>query len=98
MTFENICSIGAPCATLWDYLTDIPKVANCLPGVEQVTSVEEGKYTGVISMKVGVVKLHLSGKLSVELMDKERHSAIMEVYAVDQKTSGMHPGRLSTRL
>src|SRR5690349_704447 len=98
MTFENICSIGAPCPTLWDYLTDIPKVANCLPGVEQVVSVEEGKYTGVIAMKVGVVKLRLSGKLSVELMDKEKRSAIMVVEAVDQKISGMIQGKVSMRL
>ena len=98
MTFENICSIGAPCPTLWDFLTDIPKVAGCLPGVEEVNAVSEGKYTGIISMKVGVVKLRLSGKLSVEVMDKERRSAVMVVEAVDQKISGMIQGKLSMRL
>ena len=98
MTFENICSIAAPCPVLWDYLTDIPKVAGCLPGVEQVNPGDAGKYTGVIAMKVGVVKLRLSGKLTVEVMDKERRSAVMSVEAVDQKISGMIQGKLSMRL
>ena len=98
MTFENICSIGVPCPTLWDYLTDIPKVATCLPGVEEVNAPEEGKYTGVITVKVGAVKLRLSGKITVELMDKETRSAIMAVEAVDQKISGMVRGKLTLRL
>ena len=98
MKFENTCSIGAPCPTIWDYLTDIPKVANCLPGVEEVHALKEGEYGGVMSLKVGPVKLRLSGKISIELMDQERHSATMSVEASDQKINGMVRGKLTMRL
>jgi uncharacterized protein len=96
--FENICSISVACPTLWDFLTDIPKVATCLPGVEEVNALEGGKYSGVITLKVGAVKLRLSGKISVELMDQEKRSAIMAVEAKDQKISGMIQGKLTMRL
>ena len=98
MKFENICSIGAPCPAMWEFLTDIPKVAACLPGVEEVHALGEGKYGGVISLKIGVVKLRLSGKISIEVMDKEQRSAALSVEAVDQKISGMMQGRLTMKL
>jgi carbon monoxide dehydrogenase subunit G len=98
MKFENICSIGAPCPTIWDYVTDIPKVAQCLPGVEEVRALEEGKYGGALSLKVGAVKLRLAGKISIERMDQEKHAATMSFEAADQKISGMVRGSLTLQL
>jgi len=96
--FQNSCVINAPSQKLWSFLIDIPSVARCLPGVEEVNAVEEGKYVGVIAVKVGVIKLRLSGKITVELMDHERHVASMRVEAADQRISGMVQGMLSMNL
>lgn len=98
MKFQNSCVIKAPSQKLWSFLIDIPSVARCLPGVEEVNALEEGKYVGVITVKVGVVKLRLSGKISIEAMDHERHVATMRVEAADQRISGMVQGMLSMNL
>jgi len=98
MKFENSCVIAVPCAKLWDYLTDIPKVATCLPGVEEVNALEDGKYAGILSLKVGIIKLRMSGKITIDLMDKEHHTAAMSVQASDQRISGMIQGKMTMSL
>lgn len=98
MKFENSCVIKAPCSQLWDYLTDIPKVAGCLPGVEEVNSTEPNKYSGSLVVKVGIIKLKMSGKITVDVMDKETHTAAMSVQASDARISGMIHGKLTMKL
>jgi carbon monoxide dehydrogenase subunit G len=98
MKFDNVCVIRVPRSKLWDFMTVIPNVAKCLPGVEEVTELEGGKFAGIIMVKVGIVKMRLSGKITIEVMDKERHLAIMSVQAADQRISGMIQGKLRMNL
>lgn len=98
MNFQNICLIGAPSQKLWEFLTDIPAVATCLPGVEQVSAQDAGHYVGIIVLKVGVIKLRLSGKIAIEVMDHSSRTATMRVEASDQRISGMIQGKLTMNL
>ncbi len=98
MNFTNHCLISASPQKLWEFLTDIPKVATCLPGVEEVNKVDDTHYLGIITQKVGVVKLRLSGKIEIEKMDAATHTAIMRVEANDQRISGMIQGKLTMNL
>jgi carbon monoxide dehydrogenase subunit G len=96
--FQNSCVIGAPSEKLWAFLTAIPEVAGCMPGVEEVKAVEEGKYVGIVTVKVGMVKLRLNGTIAIEFMDAERQTASMRVEAADQRISGMIQGKLTMSL
>jgi len=49
-------------------------------------------------VKVGMVKLRLSGRITIELMDAERHVASLRVEAADQKISGMIQGTMTMNL
>ena len=98
MNFGNTCTIPVQIAKLWDFMTAIPKVATCLPGVEAVEALEEGKYSGVILLKVGVIKLRLSGKITIEQMDHATHLAAMSVQAADARISGLIQGKLTMNL
>jgi carbon monoxide dehydrogenase subunit G len=98
MNFTNHCLISVPPSTLWEFLTDIPKVATCLPGVEEVDKVDDTHYKGIITQKVGVVKLRLSGKIEIETMDAAARKAVMKVEANDQRISGMIQGKLTMNL
>ena len=98
MKFENNCIIPVPQSKLWAFLTDIPKVATCLPGVEEVHAVDEKNYSGTLSVKVGIIKLRMSGKILIEQMDAASHTAIMAVQASDQRISGMVQGRMTMSL
>ena len=96
MKFQNECVIAVPSRKLWDFLTDIPSVARCLPGVEEVKPTEEGKYVGTIMLKMGVVKLRLAGNITIEVMDAERYVATMGVQAADERISGLIQGKTET--
>jgi uncharacterized protein len=98
LKFQNECVIRVPSRKLWNFLTDIPSVARCLPGVEQVNAAGEGKYAGTLALKIGVIKLRLAGNLTVEVMDAERQVATMGVQAADERISGLIQGTISMHL
>ena len=98
MKFENRCVIPVARARLWDYMTVVPQVALCLPGVVEVNALEDGNFDGILAFKVGVVKLRLSGKISIELMDHHSRRAMMTLQAADQRISGMIRGKLTMNL
>ena len=98
MKFQNECVIRVPSRKLWEFLTDIPSVARCLPGVEEVNSTENGKYVGTIVLKMGVVKLRLKGNITIEVMDAATYTAAMGVSAADERISGLIQGKLSMNL
>ncbi len=60
MIFEGKIDIGAPRAKTWDFLTDINRFASCLPGLEQVTQIDERTFDGLIGATVGPI----SGKFA----------------------------------
>lgn len=60
MIFEGKIDIGAPRAKAWNFLTDINRFASCLPGLEQVTQIDERTFDGLIGATVGPI----SGKFA----------------------------------
>ena len=60
MIFEGKIEVAASSLEVWNFLMDIEKFAACLPGVEQVTQVDERTFDGVISAAVGPI----SGKFT----------------------------------
>ena len=98
MKLENSCVIRAPSQKLWEYMTVIPNVATCLPGVEEVHALEDGKFAGTVLLKIGVIKLRLAGNITIERIDPERQVATMSVQAADQRISGLIQGRLTMNL
>ena len=60
MIFEGKIEVAAPSLRVWEFLMDIDKFTPCLPGLEQVTQVDERTFDGVISAAVGPI----SGKFT----------------------------------
>ena len=98
MKFENSCIIAVSRQALWDYVIVVPNVAACMPGVEEVQALDDHRFTGVLSLKVGIVKLRLRGEILVEFMDPTSYMARMSVLAADPKVSGRVQARLTLQL
>lgn len=98
MKLENTCVVQVPRQKLWEFLTVIPNVAECLPGVEEVNEIDKQNYEGAIRVKVGIVKLRLRGKIKVEFMDNEQYTGSLAVQAADQKIAGLVQGKMQLRL
>jgi uncharacterized protein len=60
VNFEGSISIKAPRENVWALLLDIDRFSACVPGVEEVTQVDERTFDGLIQATVGP----MSGKFS----------------------------------
>lgn len=55
MLYEGHSEVGAPPAAVWPVLLDVNQLAALLPGVQQVTQVDDATFDGVIVAAVGPI-------------------------------------------
>ena len=60
MIFEDTITIKAPATKVWDFLLDPDCLAACMPGVENVTRIDDRTFDAAIAARVGPI----SGKFS----------------------------------
>lgn len=60
MIFEDKIIINAPAAKVWDFLLDPNCIAACMPGVENVTQIDDRTFDAAIAASVGPI----SGKFN----------------------------------
>jgi len=61
MQIKDSFVIKAPQNKVWEFLFDIPKLSQCVPGIEAVEVVDEKTYRGKLVVKVGPIKSAFSG-------------------------------------
>jgi uncharacterized protein len=83
---------------LWEFLMDVPKVAQSLPGVESVKQLDESTYEGVLKVRVGPIGLNLTGKIFLEQKDKQNWKAALRAEASDRMAAGAVRGKTAMQL
>ncbi len=83
---------------LWNFLMDIPKVAQSLPGVEKVDRIDDSTYQGTLKVRVGPISLNLQGKIILEQRDHENYRATIRAEASDRMVSGAVRGKTTMEL
>jgi carbon monoxide dehydrogenase subunit G len=63
MQIKDSFVINAPQETVWDFLFDIPKLSQCIPGIESLEVVDDRTYRGKLVVKVGPIKSEFTGKV-----------------------------------
>ena len=57
MQLKGNITIRAPRKKVWDFLTDLNQIGQCVPRVEKIETIElVKKYRGVVSVGLGSVK------------------------------------------
>lgn len=97
MRFENTVIIQAPRQVVWDYLSDFPRAAECLPGVESVKQLDTGDYEGTMKIRIGPIGLSLSGTVSLE-MDESEGRWSMRIQARDRRVGAGVSATIKTAL
>lgn len=87
MQLVNTFSVDAPLAVAWSTLTDIPKVAACIPGAE-LHDQDGDQYHARVAVKVGPVGLTLAGTATVVSRDDAAHEMVVRGRATDRKGNG----------
>lgn len=79
MQIKDSFVIYAPQATVWDFLFDIPRQSQCIPGIESVVVVNDKTYRGKLIVKVGPIRTEFTGKVTLtEVQAPDRIAGIVE--------------------
>src|SRR5262249_46146616 len=90
--------VQAPPDAVWSFLTDLPRVARCLPGAAIGEKVDEKTSTGTITVKVGPVSSTYRGKVTFERLDPVAHTAEIVATGQDVRGKGGADMRLTSSL
>jgi carbon monoxide dehydrogenase subunit G len=88
MKLEQSFEVEAPIDAVWAALTDVERVAPCLPGAEVTGTDDDGNYTGTFQVKLGPTTAAYRGKLKMEDLDEASHRATMRAEGTDKRGQG----------
>jgi carbon monoxide dehydrogenase subunit G len=88
MILDQKVIVPAAPERVWDFVMDVPSVAECVPGVESVEQVSDDEYVGALKVRVGPIGVRLEGKVTVVERNAEEQRAQMNVAAVDRRIKG----------
>ncbi len=88
MEFDNSFEVPLPPAEAWAVLTDIRRVAPCMPGAELTEVIDEKTYKGKIAVRLGPVALAFAGVVQFEELDATNRRARVKAQGSDAKGRG----------
>ena len=77
MDLNHQFTVNVPIAEAWVILTDLERIAQCLPGA-QLTEVEGDTYRGQVKIKVGPILAQFKGQASFVSRDDVAHKATLK--------------------
>ena len=98
MEFENTFNVGVPVDEAWAILTDVERIAPCMPGAELTEVIDENSFKGKVSVRLGPVALTFAGDARFEDRDDEGHSARVKAQGRDAKGRGGANANVDFRL
>lgn len=88
MEFDNSFEVPLSPAQAWTVLMDIPRIAPCMPGAELTEVVDPQSFKGKISVRLGPVALAFAGRVQIDSLDENSHSARVKAQGSDAKGRG----------
>jgi carbon monoxide dehydrogenase subunit G len=70
---EKTFQVQEPLETVWKFIRDPRKVANCLPGAQITETVDDRTFKGVIKVQVGPSVTDYKGQVQIERLDDQQH-------------------------
>jgi hypothetical protein len=83
---EKTFQVQEPLESVWKFLSDPKKVANCVPGAQITEAVDDRTYKGVIKVQVGPSVTVYKGQVHIERLDHETHE--IEIVGKGQDVRG----------
>jgi carbon monoxide dehydrogenase subunit G len=97
MELINDFTVHAPIDEAYTTLTDIERIAPCLPGA-QLTEVEGDVYRGLVKVKVGPITASFKGQASFVERDQEKHRAVLKADGRDTTGKGNASALITAQL
>jgi carbon monoxide dehydrogenase subunit G len=97
MELVNDFTVNVPVDEAWVTLTDVERIAPCLPGA-QLQEVEGDVYKGVVKVKVGPILAQFKGQATFVERDEEHHKAVLKAEGRDTGGKGNASALITARL
>src|SRR3954470_570211 len=97
MRFENEIEVAQPPKELFAFLTDVERVAPCLPGAS-IDGREGDDYTGSMKVKVGPITGTYKGRMRFLEQDEDALRAVMSARAAEVNGQGDAEAKITTQI
>ena len=97
MKFSNEIEVAQPPKELFAFLTDVERVAPCLPGAS-IDGRDGDDYTGSMKVKVGPITGTYKGKMRFLEQDEDALRAVMSARAAEVNGQGDAEAKITTRI
>ena len=97
MELNNDFEVAAPVDLVWAVLTDVERIAPCLPGA-QLLEIEGDEFRGVVKIKVGPITAQYKGAASFSERDDVEHQAVLRAEGRDTRGAGNAAANITAEL
>jgi carbon monoxide dehydrogenase subunit G len=87
MELKDTFTVEVPPERLWEVLTDVERIAPCVPGFE-LQEVEEPDYRGMMKIKVGAIQMTYDATITFAERDDAAKRAVLKVKGKEQRGPG----------
>jgi hypothetical protein len=93
----NEFEVAVPIDRAWAVLTDLERIAPCLPGA-QLQEIEGDEYRGVVKVKVGPITAQYKGAARFVERDESAYRAVLQASGRDTRGQGNASATISAQL
>lgn len=87
MELNNEFRVAVPAAKTWEVLTDVERVAPCLPGAT-LLSVDGDDFTGAVKVKVGPITVAYQGNATFQEKDPAAQRVVLKANGKETRGNG----------
>lgn len=87
MELNNEFRVAVPAAKAWEMLTDVERVAPCIPGAQLLT-VDGDEFTGAVKVKVGPITVSYKGEAAFHEKDRAAQRVVIKANGRETRGSG----------
>ncbi|MBN3510627.1 SRPBCC family protein [Mycolicibacterium nivoides] len=87
MELNNEFRVAVPAAKTWEVLTDVARVAPCLPGAT-LLSVDGDDFTGAVKVKVGPITVSYKGDATFQEKDAAAQRVVLKANGKETRGNG----------
>jgi uncharacterized protein len=84
---NNEFRVAVPAAKTWEMLTDVERVAPCLPGAT-LLSVDGDQFTGAVKVKVGPITVSYKGEAAFQEKDAAAQRVVLKASGKETRGNG----------
>jgi uncharacterized protein len=93
----NEFRVGVPVERAWEVLTDVERIAPCMPGA-QLQEIEGDEYRGIVKVKVGPITAQYKGTARFAEQDEAGHRAVLRAEGRETRGQGNAHATITAQL